>query len=268
MKAYKILISLFFIIPFLLTSCNEMDNINNSDVSSIQFLLTDAPGNFQEVNIDIQAVEVIINDSIIELETNQGIYNLLEFVNGKDTILVTDEIPSGMLSQIRLILGENNSVMVDSVVYDIKTPSAQESGLKLNVHQDVSPGIAYTYIIDFDAAKSIVKTGKGNSKYILKPVIKVFTEAITGSIAGVVQPPEARPTILAIGPSDDTTNAFTDTISGQFMFRGLSAGYYDLEFHPDTVFGDTTFTVFADTTLLDIEVFAGQTTVLDTLWFK
>ena len=173
-----------------------------------------------------------------------------------------------MVSQIRLILGENNSVMVDSMVYDIKTPSAQESGLKFNVHQDVSPGIAYTYIIDFDAAKSIVKTGKGNSKYILKPVIKVFTEAITGSIEGVVQPPEAGPAILAIGPTDDTTTVFADAISGQFMFRGLSAGYYDLEFHPDTVFGDTAFTVFADTTLLDIEVFAGQTTFLDTLWFQ
>jgi hypothetical protein len=270
MKAYKILISLFFIMPFLFTSCSEMDNNNNNDATKIQFFLTDAPGNFQEVNIDIQAIQVIINDSIINLETNQGIYNLLEFVNGKDTLLVTDDIPSGMLSQIRLILGENNSVMVDSVVYDIKTPSAQESGLKLNVHQDITPGTTYTYIIDFDAAKSIVKTGKGSSKYILKPVIRVFTEAITvsGAIAGVVQPAEARPLILAIGPEDDTITTSNDTISGQFMFKGLTAGYYDLEFHPDTIFGDTTFTVFADTTLVDVEVFAGQTTVLDTLWFQ
>jgi len=270
MKAYKFLIPLFFVIPFLFSACNELDDINNNDVAKIQFRLTDAPGNFQEVNIDIQSVEVIIDDSIINLETNQGIYNLLEFVNGKDTLLVTDEIPSGMLSQIRLILGENNSVMVDSVVYDIKTPSAQESGLKLNVHQDITPGTSYAYTIDFDAAKSIIKTGKGNSKYILKPVIKVFSEAIsgptTGSIAGVVQPSQADPLILAIGPEDDTTTTMCDT-AGQFLFQGLTAGYWDLEFHPDTVFGDTTFTVFADTTLMDIEVFGGQTTVLDTLWF-
>lgn len=270
MKAYKILIALFFVIPFLFISCNKMDDINKNSPAKIQFFLTDAPGNFQEVNIDVQSIEVIIDDTIYELETNQGIYNLLEFVNGKDTLLVTDEIPSGMLSQIRLILGENNSVMVDSVVYDIKTPSAQESGLKLNVHQEISSGIAYTYTIDFDAAKSIVKTGKGNSKYILKPVIKVFSEAITqpalGSISGVVQPSESDPLILAIGPEDDTTTTMCDT-AGRFMFQGLAAGYWDLEFHPDTVFGDTTFTVFADTTLMDVEVFGGQTTVLDTLWF-
>ncbi len=255
MKTYKILMALF-ILPFMLAACNEMDN--SSDTAKIRFLLTDAPGNFQEVNIDVQSIEVIINDSIYELETNQGIYNLLEFVNGEDTMLVTDEIPSGMLSQIRLILGENNTVMADSVIYDIKTPSAQQSGLKLKVNEEISAGTSYTYVIDFDAAKSIVRTGNG--KYILKPVIRVFTEAITGSIAGVVQPADARPAVMAIGPSDDTSSVFTDTITGQFMIRGLAAGLYDLEFYPDTA--------YSDTTLFDVEVFAGQSTVLDTLWFQ
>jgi hypothetical protein len=267
MKAFKILFGLFFIIPSF-TGCNKIDDIDNNDITKIQFRLTDAPGNFQEVNIDIQAVQVIINDSIIDLATNQGIYNLLEFVNGKDTLLVSDEIPSGMLSQIRLILGENNSVMVDSVVYDLKTPSAQQSGLKLNVNQEITPGTSYAYTIDFDAAKSIHKTGKGSSKYMLKPVIRVFAEAVTpatGSIAGVVQPAEAWPLILAIGPEDDSLTTSSDT-SGQFLFQGLTAGYYDLEFQPDTIWGDSTYTVFADTTLFDIEVIGGQTTILDTLW--
>jgi hypothetical protein len=255
MKINKMM-RMLFIIPFMLAACSEFDN--SSDTAKIRFLLTDAPGNFQEVNIDVQSIEVIINDSIIELETNQGIYNLLDFVNGKDTVLVMDEIPSGMLSQIRLILGENNTVMVDSIVYDIKTPSAQQSGLKLLVNENISNGVVYNYVIDFDAAKSIVKTGNG--KYILKPVIRVFTEVLTGSIEGVVQPAEARPTVMAIGPSDDTTTVFTDTITGQFMIRGLVAGLYDLEFHPDTA--------YSDTTLLDIEVFKAQTTMLDTLWFQ
>ena len=119
-----------FIIPaialmLILTACSE-SNID-SDTAKIQFLLTDMPGEYQEVNIDIEAVKVIINDSLIELETNQGIYNILEFVNGKDTVLVTDEIPTGFLSQIRLILGDDNTVMVDNVVHDMKTPSAQQS---------------------------------------------------------------------------------------------------------------------------------------------
>jgi len=255
MRTYKILMALFMV-PFIITACSESENFK--DTSQVRFFLTDAPDNFQEVNIDVRSIEVIINDSVIELETYQGIYNILEFVNGKDTMLVTDDIPSGTLSQVRLILGDNNSVKIDDVTYDIKTPSAQESGLKFNVHHDISSGNSYSYVIDFDASKSIVKTGNG--KYILKPAIRVFTEAVTGSIKGIAWPPEARPTILAIGSADDTTTVFSDTINGNFMIRGLTEGYYDLEFLP--VEG------FSDTMLTDIEVIAGRTTLIDTVWIQ
>ena len=236
----------------LLTACSE--SINESETAKIQFLLTDMPGEYQEVNIDIEAVKVIINDSLIELETNKAIYNILEFVNGKDTVLVTDEIPTGFLSQIRLILGDDNTVMADDVVHDLKTPSAQQSGLKLNVHQEFVPGISYTYVLDFEAAKSIVKTGNG--KYILKPVIRVFTEAITGSVEGVIQPAAAKPLILAIS-ENDTSSTYADTTTGDYLIRGLPEGMYTLEFLPVEGFNDTTLT--------DIEIIPGLTTLIDTL---
>ncbi|MCK4748659.1 MAG: DUF4382 domain-containing protein [Bacteroidales bacterium] len=236
----------------LLTACSE--SINESERAKIQFLLTDMPGEYQEVNIDIEAVKVIINDSLIELETNKAIYNILEFVNGKDTVLVTDEIPTGFLSQIRLILGDDNTVMADDVVHDLKTPSAQQSGLKLNVHQEFVPGISYTYVLDFEAAKSIVKTGNG--KYILKPVIRVFTEAITGSVEGVIQPAAAKPLILAIS-ENDTSSTYADTTTGDYLIRGLPEGMYTLEFLPVEGFNDTTLT--------DIEIIPGLTTLIDTL---
>ena len=235
--------------------CSNSDM--NPETAKLNFNLTDAPGDFQEVNIDVQSINIILDDSIIELETNQGIYNLLEFVNGKDTLLVSDEIPGGHLSQVRLVLGENNSVMVDSVVYDIKTPSAQQSGLKLNVQYDFIPGIEYEFTIDFDAGKSIVKTGNG--KYILKPVIHVFTEAVTGSIAGVVMPLDTKPLVQAIG-MEDTTSTFTDTLTGSFMLRGLLPGAYQLDVLPE---GE-----YSDTTLSDIQVVEGQVVVLDTLWLN
>ncbi len=209
------------------------------------------------MNIDIVAVKIIVNDSIIELNTNQGIYNLLEFVNGKDTLLVDDETPAGYISQIRLILGENNSVMIDNILYDLKTPSAQQSGLKLNVHYEVLPGESYAYIIDFVVEKSIVETGNG--KFILKPVIRVYTESITGSIQGVVSPIEARPSIMAIGEKD-TSTTYTDTLSGKFMIRGLSEGSYNLEIQP--------IDGFSDTTLSDVLVVNGQTTILDSIMIK
>jgi len=247
---------IFLIFAAALVSCNkESITDNNQGPSRITFRLTDAPAVYDKVFIDVVGAQVIINDTIIDLEVNAGIYNLLDFVNGKDTILVDQMIPAGELSQIRLILGENNSLLIGPDSHDLFTPSAQQSGLKLNVHTRITPGLSYEYIIDFDAARSIVATGSG--KFILKPVLKVFSKVVSGAIEGVVSPVDARPLIYAVSSQLDSVSAYADTITGRFMFRGLSEGNYDLSFLPQSP--------YSDTTLMDIEVNTGMVTKLDTL---
>lgn len=235
--------------------CSESEP--EGEEAHIQFRLTDMPGEYQEVNIDILAVEVKLNDTLIRLSTNQGVYNLLEFVNGKDTLLVDDQLPSGFISQIRLILGEENTVMIDSMLYDLKTPSAQQSGLKLNVHEDLIAGQSYAYVIDFVVEKSIVETGNG--KYILKPVIRVYTEILTGSIEGVVQPAESKALVMAI-MDDDTVSTYADTVSGEFLVRGLYEGNHKMVFSP--------MEGCQDVSISDMGVSPGQTTVMDTVFIQ
>ncbi|MEE9461172.1 MAG: DUF4382 domain-containing protein, partial [Bacteroidales bacterium] len=123
-------LTIFIVITLcLITACTGLED-NKQEYAHVQIYLTDAPGDYQEVNIDVVSVRVIINDSLISLPTNTGIYNILDFVNGKDTLLVEDEIPAGYLSQIRLVLGEENTVKKrDGMTHNLKTPSAQQSGL-------------------------------------------------------------------------------------------------------------------------------------------
>ena len=151
-------------------ACNKDDN--KGDVT-LHIRLTDGPGDYQQVNVDIQEIRIkTANDTAqwISLNTNAGVYNLLEFQNGVDTLLATGTISSDTLKEVRFILGNNNSVMVDSVLYALDTPSAQESGLKVKVDQHLHLDI-HTLVLDFDAEKSVLKTGNG--AYKLKPVIKV-----------------------------------------------------------------------------------------------
>jgi hypothetical protein len=256
MKRKVSILALLTLVGTFLISCSKQGD--NTRLSKLTINLTDAPASFDAVNIDVIGLQVIINDSIIDLETQTGVYNLLDLVNGKDTLIVDQEVPFGMLSQVRLLLGDNNSIVTDGDSYDLKTPSAQQSGLKLNVHQDFVPGIAYEYTIDFDAGKSIVQTGKG--EYILKPVLKVFSEAVSGAINGIIFPANARPLIMAISESNDTSSTFSDTLTGKFMFKGLSKGIYNIDFKP--------LAPFSDTTLHNISVTTGSVTSLDTLKFQ
>ncbi|MDQ3071701.1 MAG: DUF4382 domain-containing protein [Bacteroidota bacterium] len=205
----------------------------------IQVRMTDAPGDYDEVNIDLQSVEVHTEeDGWVTLNTNKGIYDLTNLTNGTDVMIADDELPSGKISQVRLVLGTNNTLKVDSITYDLETPSAQQSGLKLQVHDDLEEGITYTLLLDFDAAKSIVE--RGNGTYALKPVIRVITQATSGAIKGMVDPAASGPAVYAVSGTD-SFSTYPDA-SGYFMIKGLAAGTYSVVFRPSAPLAEKTVT--------------------------
>jgi len=200
----------------------------------------DDPASYDSVNIDIQDIKVNTGDTgWTSLPLNRkGVYNLLDFKNGLDTLLSSSELPAGTVSQIRLVLGTNNSVVVNGVNYPLSTPSSQQSGLKLNLHATLISGIEYKLWLDFDAGRSIVETGNGN--YILKPVIRTYSEATSGAIKGSVVPANSHSMVYVIQNATDTIgSSIADTTSGNFLIGGLPAGAYNVAIHADG-YADTT----------------------------
>ena len=214
------------------SACSDEESGN----ARIVVRLIDAPAEYQEVNVDIQAIEVNTsedgdNSGWMELDnTNPGVYNLLDLTNGLSVVLADTEIPAGYVSQIRLILGEDNTLKMDDQVHDLSTPSAQQSGLKIQLKTTLSAGITYEVYLDFDAARSVVEAGN-SGKYNLKPVIRAFAEAQDGAISGMVLPLEASPAVYAIQGSDTINSTYTDD-NGEFTLRGLEAGSYKVGIDP------------------------------------
>lgn len=225
----------------MFVSCSKSDDEGSDGTASLSIRMTDAPGNYDEVNIDIQSVEVKgPAGGTVALNVNAGVYNLLDFVNGLDTLIASGSIQAGTITQIRLILGSNNSVKVDGVVYPLSTPSAQQSGLKLLVNQTLAPGVAYMLLLDFDAQQSIVE--QGNGQYSLKPVIRVVnTTGLNGSIAGSIAPPAVVTALSAVDAGGTAYGTYSDT-TGSFLIPGIPAGTYTLfvnpplPYLPDTLF--------------------------------
>ncbi len=227
---------------FTLSACNKEESTQNA---SVQFRLTDAPGAFDAVYIDIQQIEIKAgeNSQLITL-ARPGIYNLLDFTNGLDTLMADASVPPGRLNQIRLILGNNNSVVVNGINHLLATPSAQQSGLKLNVQYDLQAGVAYTYTLDFDAGRSIVL--QGNGSYMLKPVIRVQTSAINGAIRGDANPDSAAVYVMAISGTD--TFGSIPKPNGQFLIGGLNSGSYQVIVQGRGSLGDITLNSVGVTT--------------------
>lgn len=248
---------------FAFTACNTN---SGSGTGTMKISLTDAPAAYDQVNIEIRQVLVNQDEDAEEPDTNgedndegeedNGWYsilddsmtvNLLDYQHGATLELGETELEAGQYNQVRLILGDNNTVVIDGETYFLNTPSAQQSGYKLLVNANVEEGQVYELVIDFDASQSIVETGNGN--YILKPVLRTVDLEEEASISGTVLPVEAEPFVYAI-VDQDTVGTQPDD-EGNFKLVGLEDATYNVSFNP-------TNDAYADSLVEGIELEEGE----------
>lgn len=253
MKGLKYFIGLIILAGITFSACNDDDDENISESNAnYQIRLTDKPAIYDAVNIELDQVRVHHeSEGWIDMNTYPGIYDLLTLTAGIDTVIADDEIPAGLISQIRLILGNDNTVVAEGESYDLTVPSGAESGLKINLHQELEEGEDYYILLDFDAAQSIILTGNGD--YLLKPVIHAIAESVHGGISGRLEPEIAAEVYAINQMNQDSTGTYTDG-SGSFLIQGLEEGMYTVSIVPDEAYTPATFE--------DIEVEAGETTNL------
>lgn len=259
----KLLISFFAV--SLMWVCFACDVNDTSQTGRIKVTLTDAPANYEAVWIEVESVMIHKNgeenengddeDSgwIIITDESRRI-NLLDLRNGNEITLSEVELQTGTYSQLRLILGDVNEVMVDGETHNLITPGAQQTGLKVNINAEIETDETFNLLIDFDVAQSIVLTGNG--MYILKPVLRTVNQDQSGSISGDVEPDDLLTTVTAIN-GEDFLSTITDD-DGQFTILGAVPGAYQVLFEMDN--GQ-----YKDTTLTNIEVSAGEKTDLETI---
>ncbi|MCX2680603.1 DUF4382 domain-containing protein [Galbibacter sp. EGI 63066] len=259
-----------FVVLFATTSCSDNDDNGMPADGNARLVvkLVDAPGDYEAVNVDIQ--DVMINregeaaegeetdttggwESIGEI--NAGVYDLLELTGGANVVLADNQLPAGEIEQIRLVLGENNSVVVDGEEIMLKTPSAQQSGLKINLEDAMlEEGFTYEIILDFDADQSVV--AKGTGEYNLKPVIRASTEVNSGIITGSVSPVGEFQVMASVISGEDTISSIADE-SGIYALYGVPGGTYDLVLTPDEESG------YAEAVVEGVEVVNGEITEVE-----
>lgn len=241
------IIVIAIVLLFGFQSCNNDENTNINSTSRVRLKLVDAPGDYKEVNIEI--VDILYNSSDDEEgwmsftpASGYPIYvDLTELIAGNNLLLADEIIPSGMLKHIRLVLGDENTLVIEGIVddetVDLDTPSAQQSGLKIKLDTELEPSFSYTFILDWDVQRSIVRAGN-SGRYNLKPVIRAIAEVNSGSLQGkVINQEETTPiqdVLVQVVTIDGTlvAESLTDE-NGSFMIHGLSEGDYKIKIVED-----------------------------------
>jgi len=221
--------------------------------SSVAVFLTDGPGDFDAVNIDIQKVEVKVDkdekhkrddnrngldddkdDHLkrkddfgewIDLNFTPKIIDVLSLRNGIETQLGTANIDAGTVRKIRITLGTKNNVVKGGVTYDLLMDSQTSNFLYIKLfdnHRERGNRNDVKVWVDFDIASSIVEA---NGKFYLKPVLRPFCNANFGEIEGKVLPLDAK-AVVRVSNGNGFNAVALPSREGEFKVRGLTDGTY------------------------------------------
>jgi hypothetical protein len=222
---------LIFGLSLLMTtfsSCDKEPTEPSVENGYIIVHLTDAPADFDAVNITFSEISVHLDSEWVTIDIEpDATVNLLDWTNGRSMILGQDEVPAGHYTQVRLKI-EAAEIVIDEETFPLDVPSGAQSGLKLGLHFTIEPGSTYELVLDFDVNRSIVTTGpkKDPKGYKLKPHIRVISKAVSGSISGTVTNPGDMPTAYAMQGTETTTSTTVDPLTGFFMLSFLPEGSY------------------------------------------
>jgi hypothetical protein len=255
MKKMIRLATALFVLCVIVYSCQkDFSGHGNTDLSkphAVTVFLTDHPTPvFDSVFIDLRKMEVKLeddtlpNDGWVSLNIRAGVYNILRFRNGLDTLFANGILPNAGIRKIRLTLGTQNSVMKDGLSFPlhVKDEDREVVAEIQSSNFEITNSGQVIFWIDFDAGRSIQvdNSGPGNGNgYRLKSCIRIFTKNNSGEIEGKVLPRGADALVMAISGTD-TAMAVPDDDDGEFKIVGLNAGTYRVFIDGNNNYNDTT----------------------------
>lgn len=222
-----------------LTSCEKNPDVsktNETDLqtekATVEVMVSGEASHYDAVNLDIQKLELYSDvDGWISIPlTKPGVFSLSGTGNGNDIMLGAAKVNSGKISILRMIYGNNNTIVVEGVSYPLTILINPATGIEMNYEAQLESGKVFRLMIDIEAFQSVYSTGHG--KYFLKPYFRLFSEASSGSISGSVYPAEAMPVAGVYNSTDSDTPimlAIPDA-AGHFLIRGIRPGNYEVIF--------------------------------------
>lgn len=147
--------------------------------ATVGVTITDAPvGRWDEAIATITSVELIGDDGQVTLFSGSETLDLLKLADFSELFAVSDTVPAGTYSKIRLRLSDLVLRDLDDAgnVIDTEQPQLVGNGkIDLNPRGDfyLAPGDVIVIELDFDMEKSLKITETGNGKLIIRPVVFV-----------------------------------------------------------------------------------------------
>lgn len=232
-----------------LTACGgggDAPPTQQPQTGSMRVAITDAPTcGYEAVHVSIARIRVHKSGGAADTDAGWSEIvlspakrvELLSLSNGLLSELGQVSLETGRYQQMRLVLAPNDAAtpLANAVTptgaapVALNTPSALQSGLKLNLDVDVAANQVADLVLDFDACKSVVRLGNSGG-FNLKPVVAVLPRVtdLTNRVVGYVSTAIAATTTVSAQQAGVPVKSTVPDATGRFVLTPLPAGTYDV----------------------------------------
>ena len=145
----------------MVTSCsNDESDFDPHSIVSVK--LKGASEDTKQLLLDIEQVQLLVGDnefdanSWLTLNTiNTGVQNVSQFAEGTELLLVDNTvIPSGEIKKIKLVLGVNNTIIMDNKILQLVSYNDELASSNI-VKTTLGANNVYEFIMEFEVDNSI-----------------------------------------------------------------------------------------------------------------
>lgn len=245
MKSLKKIIGCLAIIGLGFTSCKK-ENVtaNNpsstSDAGTFKVRMTDAPGDYEGLFVEIDKVEAYLEGSgWVDLNTQSQMVSVLDLTNGNETnIAFASGVAAGTYSKVRLTFGDENRLKLNSTseiglqlgegmsatgMLDLQVQGELpgQKTVEIVINEEINANSGANVLLDFNVAQSIIENQSG---FVLNPVILSIEDEQTG-LSGKIEGAVQASIVLKKGSFEASTGIDQN---GNFLIRGLADGTYSM----------------------------------------
>ena len=157
---------------FLMTSCsNELETETFENSTLVTVKLQGTPSTFNKANLEVIDVQLrVLEDESnpnawVSLNTvNTGIHDLTKITDNTVVTLVDfEEIPSEFIYNIKLVFGDNNTVVKNGLEYVLDIAQEYDNASINVVEKQLISNKVYDFVLVFDVDGSIEMSSEGNA---------------------------------------------------------------------------------------------------------
>lgn len=212
-----------------LTSC-EKEQIEAAAPAdrTMKVRMTDAPGDFAALNVEITKVEVFSrSEGWVTLENQSQIHDVTELTNGKEVVIAAAaNLKAELYTELRLTYGVASSLSLELFSgTTIDHNLAIQSSTVIPIEANLESQNGLSLLIDFHAAESVIESA---GEYFLDPVVTWVEDSRTGVQGELEAQTSAAIMLMTEGGNGEISFSTLTDAQGRFLIRGVEAGTYDL----------------------------------------